>query len=1116
MKAAGSFWREFGRAGFLTTFLVGSCALAQVFVYPRRPDKSQVRVFDFDWRFLDLKVEAEPTPLQTTGEPTAPSATPAPPPPETPAPPPPVTPPQLPPGHPPMPGEMAPVGNEPTPEVEKPVQTDTEEHHPTLPPRPQKPVDWAHAGGIRLYYYASEAPIATYAAASIVRSYRDLADNAFHFAPPQIFPYILYSSYQEFLQTNLYPLQEGVLGVTSPLDLKLTLPYLGDDQMFERISRHEMSHEFTFQKLHELTKDSSFLTDPVEALPLWFTEGLAEYYAQRGIDPEAEMLARDLVTNPDLELGYAMLDFFEDRPGSVLWTYKLGEVRCGFLEETYGQGFIQRVLEASSQLGNGFLGFRGGGGGFPHLIQQLTGDDPKTVSVKFSAWVKKRAFSEYLDARQQAPDTRTLPNVDGEPNALATTSDGNVLLYRTLDETTGQSKLVLVDRRAPGDPETVAEDGQPGVESLHPVFPRNFAINDKQIAYLAESVERDILYVQDYQHAITPNNPRGLGPQTYTGSFSLGDTRAYRLAHEGVIAAFSPSLSPDGKRVALIGLNLGGQRDVYVVDPGPDGHFKLTQLTHDANAERQLFWGPQGIVFTSDRTEQRKFNLFQIQPDAPDTQKQIAFEARDEEDPLVLSDGRVFFVAYDHARANFYELTAKGVEQRSDVPTGYFGVSPGPDGGLWGLLLHGGLRRPSLLVKSRLLDGHVVSPAPEKPATPLALLPLSGTLPYEPFQLHNWELGTPFAFLGGGSGGIYGQVMADAADKLSNHALLLNVAIYGSVKLLDGILLYVDQTHRTTWAIGGFQSLNFRLDESLPQRNQLLFESADRFYGVLGSVRYPLNRFFFVGGDVALGGVSYFLPNGSAYYLADPNLNGTGRDLLADWGQLNPGPRIQGELTGRVGYNTITYGGVGGIAGNSLLFEGSVAYQPQPKYQNAFGQLRLDAEHFFPISGRTHFFLRVGAGTSLGGILAQQYFLSSFDTLRGAHFGDINWLLGRDFFYSTAELRVPLNDLIRTFIFTDIEGVAGFDFGGVGNNANQLWDKRILDFAIGANFALGPILLRLHFAKPFNISAPAGAPSANYEWVTNFSIGYLGLGVFGFGGHPVPSSPVLGSSHGVF
>jgi hypothetical protein len=94
--------------------------------------------------------------------------------------------------------------------------------------------------------------------------------------------------------------------------------------------------------------------------------------------------------------------------------------------------------------------------------------------------------------------------------------------------------------------------------------------------------------------------------------------------------------------------------------------------------------------------------------------------------------------------------------------------------------------------------------------------------------------------------------------------------------------------------------------------------------------------------------------------------------------------------------------------------------------------------------------------------------------------------------------------------------VVGVDFGGVGNRPSQLWDKRILDFAIGANFALGPILFRLHFAKPFDIGAPAGAPSTDYEWVTNFSIGYLGLGVFGLGGHPAPFAPVLGSPHGVF
>ena len=50
--------------------------------------------------------------------------------------------------------------------------------------------------------------------------------------PDHQLPYVLYSSYEEFLQTNLFPVQEGILGVTSTIDLKLALPYFGDPRLY--------------------------------------------------------------------------------------------------------------------------------------------------------------------------------------------------------------------------------------------------------------------------------------------------------------------------------------------------------------------------------------------------------------------------------------------------------------------------------------------------------------------------------------------------------------------------------------------------------------------------------------------------------------------------------------------------------------------------------------------------------------------------------------------------------------------------------------------------------------------------------------------------------------------
>src|SRR5699024_7806512 len=118
--------------------------------------------------------------------------------------------------------------------------------------------------------------IAERAAAFIEESYRQLVDD-FSFVPNETLPYTLYNSYQEFLQTNIFPVQEGVLGVTGRRDSQLILPYFGDHRLFRRISTHEMAHQFTIQKAKAVAKNASVSGDPLDRMPLWFIEGLAEY-----------------------------------------------------------------------------------------------------------------------------------------------------------------------------------------------------------------------------------------------------------------------------------------------------------------------------------------------------------------------------------------------------------------------------------------------------------------------------------------------------------------------------------------------------------------------------------------------------------------------------------------------------------------------------------------------------------------------------------------------------------------------------------------------------------------------------------------------------------------------
>ncbi|MHB8872473.1 MAG: tolB protein precursor protein [Myxococcaceae bacterium] len=955
------------------------------------------------------------------------------------------------------------------------------------------PVESGHTGKVRLYFYTRERAIAERAAAVMTEEYVRLA-KSFKYVPTRTFPYVLYSSYQEFLQTNLFPLQEGVLGVTSPRDLVLTLPYLGDDRLFKEVSAHEMTHQFTIQKVQSLAADAKLPGDPLNGFPLWFIEGLAEFYAKDGNDPEAEMDIRDLVVNPDPARGYALIDFFEDRPGSVLWTYKAGHIRCAFLEAEYGEGFLQRMLDSSVQFVQ--TRDRGGARNFYQLLSRLTKDDRQTVSRKFETWLKRRAYKSWLGSAEAGDTIKRLSDLEdrnpfrGIVTSLAASPDGNTLMVRTINTDTFQSELVITSRRSPGNTRTIAADGVPGYESLHPIGGRNFALGKDRLAFFAESRSRDVLYLQPYtsSSSVQTQVDAGVPAQNTLVRIDLGARTEVDLSALGLLAAYSPAFSPDGRRLAFVGMNDSGVRDVYILEL--EGAPRLTPVTNDLFAEREVSWGKDGVVYSSDATSHGYYNLFRVRPEALSERERLTTEDRDANNPVVLPDGRIFFTAYTYGGANLYEVTNGQVFGRTDVATGLFDASPAP-GGMWALLHRGGEKRVVRLANSDL-ESNIPAPQPPAGETPfLEKRALGQGAPYQPFAVGNWQLGPVFGIVGGGTGGIAGELMGVARDRMGNHALVLNVAMYGSPRLTDGYLLYVNQERRITWAAGPFQSLRFRDDqtfEGLPFH----FTSGEQYMGALGSLRYPLDRFHYTQLDLSIGSASYFLLPAEELFLADPALNRVGQ-LLSPWRAANEGSYLQTEATLLWGFDTLRADPYAGpLAGTSLLLDVSAAVQPRSGV--AYGNLRLDGARFFALGGTASFSLRGAGGTTMGGRLARQFFLSSFDTLRGVPFGDASRLLGRDFAFGTAELRVPLGELIRVAFLSGLYGIAGLDVGGIGDGWTDAYNKRVVDAALGVNIGLGPFVFRLHFAKNINVYAPAGVPVPRNEWVTNLSLRLVGSG----------------------
>src|SRR5690606_26311092 len=105
---------------------------------------------------------------------------------------------------------------------------------------------------------------------------------------------IFYSSNIHFRQTNTTPgfIPDGVGGFFEFLKGRVVIPSNGNIHQFRRVIRHELVHVFTHARVLRSLRDHRIPAD--HFLPLWFTEGIAEYWSGRP-DYQHEMVIRDAI-----------------------------------------------------------------------------------------------------------------------------------------------------------------------------------------------------------------------------------------------------------------------------------------------------------------------------------------------------------------------------------------------------------------------------------------------------------------------------------------------------------------------------------------------------------------------------------------------------------------------------------------------------------------------------------------------------------------------------------------------------------------------------------------------------------------------------------------------------
>jgi len=954
-------------------------------------------------------------------------------------------------------------------------------------------------GGLRLYFYASEIESARRALPAIESAYRRLVED-FHYLPSKRIPYILYATQRELQTTNVFQVTESVLGVTSPQDLKMTVPYFGDHGRFLEVSTHEMVHQFTIQKLEDIGPDDA--TPTIYVLPLWFIEGIAEYYTKGGIDPETDLFLRDLVWNPDPPKGYEVLAFADDRHRGYVPTYKLGQARVAFVAETYGREKIQGFLDNAYLVDEGSGGPAGMERAFESLVKHVLGEPVEEVDAKWRAWLKRRYYAAWLSARQESSQLDEVRGLPAEPEDFVATPDGSVLLARTLDRKRGRVALHLFDRKAPRRAVRVAIDGVPGCESLHPIEQRTLAINDRLLAFSAQDGAGDRLWVRPWKRGAAPKKLKGplpleLGP--------LREVPAQPADGQRFIQITDPTFSPDGARIAFVGVAGDGRRDVYVV---PLAGGTARRLTDDYWAERDLAWGPDGILLASDATEHGRANLFRLDPEKGGTTRLTTGPWNDRH-PRPLPDGKVLFTSEAAGKPDAWILSGGFVTRRTDFATGVRAptFTEGERSLLFGTF-EGGVFRILQLPKALLISEPPVEvPAPVGDPLPIPVAEIAPTAPsYDAWRWKSWRPDALMIFGGSAGNAIAGRAAVLLSDLLRDHTIYADVSIYGDWNYTQAIAFLEDRSRRAGWVWGGFHFVQPQIDQL---DTNLAFYQRD--FGAFATWRWPIDRFRRVEAELTAGGIErYCLTDiSNAAVEAVTNCNGLqtvspAYPTSADWRDANGGLAPSLSATFRAGHDTIRYDPLTGpLRGTSLL--GEVGGQWLPTLEASTGFFRFDAQHYWQLVGRANFMLRLAGATSFSPNRASEpwqksWWVSAPDNLRGFFAFENDFLVGRHYYVANAELQFPLDPIVKLRIFDYVEGVAALDFGGVfsrfanGRDANGIlvpgaWESRTLTGVLGVNMLFGPLLLRVQFGHPWDIGGLVTPALESHErWVTNITL----------------------------
>ena len=416
-----------------------------------------------------------------------------------------------------------------------------------------------------VYFYEEERESAARVGRMAERWYARLS-NVFEHQIRTRQPLVIYASHPDFEQTNVVGgmIGEGTGGVTEGLKRRVVLPLAGTLAETDHVLGHELVHAFQYDISAQRAAGGGGSGTGIEALPLWFVEGLAEYLSIGPVDPHTAMWLRDATRKEklpeikDLDSG----EFFPYRWGQAVWAYVGGK---------YGDDLIGQIFRTAVRSGSPIM-----------ALEQGTLIDDKELSTNWHAAIREQ-YAPVMSATARAhtfgrgltvnDKTKMATNVspslspDGKHIVFFSARDLFSINLYLADATTGRIVRKLVDTALNSHFTSLQFIGSAG----------SWKPDSRQFVVGGVHAGKAVLAILDVAD---------------------GDVvREIEVPQVGEI--LNPTWSPDGNAIAF-SATVGGDSDLFIYDLAAGS---VKRITSDLYADLQPAWSPDGdsIAFVTDR-----------------------------------------------------------------------------------------------------------------------------------------------------------------------------------------------------------------------------------------------------------------------------------------------------------------------------------------------------------------------------------------------------------------------------------------------------------------------------------------------------------------------------------